>query len=104
MSSTCTQHQLCTATPFVQCNYEALYEAPYVGKLVRQKRNLEQDFIIIKKHIAPIIKNVKYHSSIFINIMATQSWWDWWLAVHINWIMWNTQAVEREGNILARQV
>ena len=39
--------------------------------LVRQKRNLEQDLIIIKVHAGPIEKNVKYHSNVFMNIMAT---------------------------------
>ena len=39
--------------------------------LVRQKRNLEQDLIIIKVHAGPIEKNVKYHSNVFMDIMAT---------------------------------
>ena len=43
-------------------------EAPYVGKV--KKKNLEQDLIIIKTHTGPIEKNVKYHSNIFMNIMA----------------------------------
>ena len=38
--------------------------------LVRQKRNLEPDLIIIKVHIGHIEKNVKYHSSVFMNIMG----------------------------------
>ena len=38
--------------------------------LIRQKRNLEQDFIIIKAHTGPIEKKVKYHSNIFMNIIA----------------------------------
>ena len=38
--------------------------------LVRQKRNSEQDLIIIKAHTGPIEKNVKYHSNVFMNIMA----------------------------------
>ena len=38
--------------------------------LVRQKRNSEQDLIIIKSHTDPIEKNVKYHSNVFMNIMA----------------------------------
>ena len=45
----------------------------YVVKLlilVRQKRNLGQDSIIIKVHTGPIEKNVKYHSSVFMNIMG----------------------------------
>ena len=42
-------------------------EAPYVGK---EKRNLEQDLIIIKVHAGPIEKNVKYHSSVLMNIMG----------------------------------
>ena len=41
--------------------------------LVKQKRNLELNLIIIKLHTGPIEKNIKYHSSIFMNIMATQS-------------------------------
>ena len=40
-----------------------------VPMLVRQKRNLEQD-LIIKVHTGPIEKNVKYHSSVFMNIMG----------------------------------
>ena len=40
-------------------------EASYVGKA---KRNLEPDLIIIKVHIGHIEKNVKYHSSVFMNI------------------------------------
>ena len=45
----------------------------YVVKLlmlVRQKRNLEQDLIIIKVHRGPIEKNLKYHSNVFMNIMG----------------------------------
>ena len=38
--------------------------------LVGQKWNLEQDLRIIKVHTAPIEKNVKYHSSDFMNIMG----------------------------------
>ena len=38
--------------------------------LVRQKRNSEQDLIIMKAHTGPIEKNVKYHRNVFINIMA----------------------------------
>ena len=38
--------------------------------LVRQKRNLEQDLITIKVCTGPIEKNVKYHSSVFMKIMA----------------------------------
>ena len=38
--------------------------------LERQKRNLEPDLIFIKVHTGPIEKNVKYHSSVFINIMG----------------------------------
>ena len=38
--------------------------------LVRQKQNSEQDLIIIKAHTGPIEKNIKYHSNIFMNIMA----------------------------------
>ena len=48
------------------------YNAEYAVKLlmlVRQKRNLEQDLIIIKVHSEPIEENVKYHSSVFMNIM-----------------------------------
>ena len=37
--------------------------------LVRQKRNLEQDLAIVKGHTGPIGKNVKYQSSVFMNIM-----------------------------------
>ena len=37
---------------------------------VRQKRNSEQDLIIIKAHTGPIEKNVKHNSNVFINIMA----------------------------------
>ena len=37
--------------------------------LVKQKRNLEQDFAIIKGQSGPIGKNVKYQSSVFKNIM-----------------------------------
>ena len=37
---------------------------------VRQKRNSEQDLIIIKAHTGPIEKNVKQNSNVFINIMA----------------------------------
>ena len=38
--------------------------------LVRQKRNSEQDLRIIKTHTGPTEKNVKYHSNVFMNIMA----------------------------------
>ena len=38
--------------------------------LVRQKRNSEQHLIIIKAHTGPIEKNMKYHSNVFMNIMA----------------------------------
>ena len=38
--------------------------------LVRQKRNSEQDLIIIKSHTSPIEKNVKYHNNVFMNIIA----------------------------------
>ena len=38
--------------------------------LVRQKRNSEQDLIIIKAHTGPIEKNVNYHSNVFMNIMS----------------------------------
>ena len=49
--------------------------AEYVVKLlmlVRQKRNLEPDLIIIKVHTGPIEKNVKCHSSVFMNIMGNK--------------------------------
>ena len=49
------------------------WNVEYVGKLlmlVRQKQNSEQDLIIIKAHTGPIEKNVKYHSNVFMNIMA----------------------------------
>ena len=38
--------------------------------LVRQKRNLEPDLIIIKVHTGPTEKNVKCRSSVFMNIMG----------------------------------
>ena len=38
--------------------------------LVRQKQNSEQDLIITKAHTGPIEKNIKYHSEVFMNIMA----------------------------------
>ena len=38
--------------------------------LVRQKRNSEQDLIIIKSHTGPTEKNEKYPRNVFINIMA----------------------------------
>ena len=38
--------------------------------LVSQKENSEQDLIIIKAHTGPIEINVKYHSNVFMNIMA----------------------------------
>ena len=38
--------------------------------LVSQEPNLEQDLIITKVHTSPVEKNVKYHSSVFINIMG----------------------------------
>ena len=38
--------------------------------LVRQKKNSEQDLIIIKAHTGPIEKNVKYHSNVLMNITA----------------------------------
>ena len=47
--------------------------AEYVAKplmLVKQKRNFEQDLIIIKVHIGPLEKDIKYHSSVFMNIMG----------------------------------
>ena len=40
--------------------------------LGRQKRNLEQDLTIIKVHTGPIENNVKYHSSVFLNIMGNK--------------------------------
>ena len=39
--------------------------------LVRQKRNLEQDLIIIKAHTGPIEKNVKYDIKVFMNMANT---------------------------------
>ena len=38
--------------------------------LLRQKQNSEHDLIIIKAHTGPIENNVKYHSKVFMNIMA----------------------------------
>ena len=38
--------------------------------LVMQKQNSEQDLISIKASSGPIEKNVKYHNSAFMNIMA----------------------------------
>ena len=38
---------------------------------VRQKRNSEQDLIIIKAHTGPIEKNVKHNSNVFINMANT---------------------------------
>ena len=38
--------------------------------LVRQKRNSEQHLITIIAHTGPIDKNMKYHSNVFMNIMA----------------------------------
>ena len=38
--------------------------------LIRQKRNSEQDLIITKAHTDPTEKDVKYHSNVFMNIMA----------------------------------
>ena len=38
--------------------------------LIRQKQNSEQDLIIIKAHTGPTEKKVKYHSNVFMNIMA----------------------------------
>ena len=38
--------------------------------LVRKKRNLEKDLIIIKVLTGPIEKNIKYHSSVSMNIMG----------------------------------
>ena len=49
------------------------YNAEYVAKLlllVRQKRNLKQNLMIIKARKSPIEKNAKYHSSVFMNIMG----------------------------------
>ena len=37
--------------------------------LVMQKPNLEQDLVIIKVHTGTIRKDVKYHRSVFMNIM-----------------------------------
>ena len=37
---------------------------------VNQKRNLEQDVTIIKAHIGSTEKNLKHHSSVFMNIMG----------------------------------
>ena len=45
--------------------------------LVRKKRNLEQDLIIIKVHTGAIEKNVKYHNNVFINIMGNTGTDDW---------------------------
>ena len=39
--------------------------------LVRQKRNLEQDLIIMKVHTGPIEKSLMHHSSVFMNIGNT---------------------------------
>ena len=68
--------------------------------LVSQKQNFEQDLILIKVHISPIEKNIKYHSSVFMNIMGNTVIMGV-MTVHINWTMWNIRAGEREGNILA---
>ena len=38
--------------------------------LVRQKRNLEQDLIIMKVHTGPIEKSLMHHSSVFMNIIG----------------------------------
>ena len=38
--------------------------------LVKQKRNLEQDAIIINAHKGSTEKNLKHHSSVFMNIMG----------------------------------
>ena len=52
--------------------------------LVRQKQNLEQDLIVIKVHTGPIEKTVKYHSSVFINIMGNTIIMGLVIKVHIN--------------------
>ena len=38
--------------------------------LVRQRRNLESDLVTIKGSTGPIENNVKYHSSVLMNIMG----------------------------------
>ena len=52
--------------------------------LVRQKRNLEQDLILVKVHAAPVEKNVKYQSQVFINIMGKTAIMGLKIAGHIN--------------------
>ena len=71
--------------------------------LVRQKHNFEQDLIVVKKHTGFIEKSVKYCSNVVMNIMGNTVIMGMMIAVHINWSMWNTWAVEREGNIMATQ-
>ena len=47
-------------------------KAEYVEKLltlIKQKRNLEQDLIIVKPRAGPIEKILKHRSSVFMNIM-----------------------------------
>ena len=38
--------------------------------LVRQKQNLVQNLIVIKVHAGAIETNIKYHSSVLMNIMG----------------------------------
>ena len=52
--------------------------------LVRQKRNLEQDLILVKVHAAPVEKNVKYQSQVFINIMGKTAIMGLKIAGHLN--------------------
>ena len=74
--------------------------------LVRQKRNSEQDLIIIKAHTGPIEKNVKYHSNVFMNICLmtgqhSHNGIDDWQFTLLE--QCETQTAEKERNILATQ-
>ena len=52
-------------TYFLRCRICG--EGPYLGKA---KTKFRQDLIIIKVHISPIEENVKYCSSVFMNIIG----------------------------------
>ena len=74
--------------------------------LVGQKPNFEQDLMIIKVHTGPIEKNVKYHSSVFMNIMGNTVIMGLMIGSshflnNVEHTKEKMEAVEREGNILA---
>ena len=71
--------------------YRICGEAPYFGKA---KTKLKARFNNYKSAHRSFGKKRK---------VLQQCFQQWWLAVYINWTMWNTRPVAGEGNILATQ-